>query len=269
MELGASSVRELLDDLPAQIQADVKRHLSRQATYSVDITKVSPLDPKRQQMAFLLLRWSMLFMLLHEVGHIVHGHVDYARRELHAVEYREAGGSPDVVLRRAQEQQADIFATTLMHFAVLRHPRELHPDLFGGKTEECIRALAFALVTVFSTIAVAEGSIPHEQRTHPDPRERFVAAITIGLEESRLEGIIASSDILQIGFEALFDVESLFREAFTKSTNPWRLDDDGIGVPLGLASTAETREQWRHWAKYDRYEAARRRKAGISWQIRL
>lgn len=235
---------------------------------------ILPDGESRREFVIRLWKWALLFTLCHELGHLVHGHVDHATSmaDGYFSEIRQAGqrGGSWFERRRSQELQADRFAFTIS-FLGLMSTAKGQPAYMNAIGDNGVNRIpytwAFALSTIFTLLAFIEGTVVLDKasRTHPNPFERLSGC---ALNASILLKEFAGQDNSKLVLETMgawHDLDGLMGRTFGRMFAEFFVPE-GATVPVNLGFLARQYAGHETWNSFDRI--AKNRDAGkLRFQI--
>lgn len=200
----------------------------------------SPADHDRRVLAHMLASAALDFLLAHEIGHIVGGHLDMLEQRSLAPAINEFGhveNAERIPKRYVLECDADTFAAHMESFIDLR-PESDHywaeafgwNDIPGHKAGFIFHASAIGIL--FRLFDALRGDEPppldHGSSTHPHPAVRSSMAISRSLTLALIAKRFTMDDLSDLIKTSLWPIESIWQEL--------RLPGQRLGIKTEWAS---------------------------------
>jgi hypothetical protein len=262
-----------LDALPVSVSQLVAQTPTN-LTSGKPLIPIAPEDRDRHAFVMYLWKWSLLFIVFHELGHLAHGHVEFFLRGSSGKPFEEiadmatksavlqsAGltGAAWAELRQGQERQADRFAAALV-FIPLFNNSHLLPPFLSNVTESGFNrlpyAFGFALATIFTVFACLEKEVKYDRIgfTHPNPFERLNSALFAPLTflcESVKPKSAPNTKLLDEIHTGWQDLDRLLEMAFGKMFRGFFTNERPVFL-ISLESLARTYAHEEKWSPFDR-----------------
>lgn len=147
------------------------------AYQAVQNPRLTPYDDERTRYSLLLFFLGMEFIFLHEIGHVVAGHLQLGPYRTFSATARASPQVDDEVL--ALELDADLFAASTLAASIIEHRETilLPPKELTGSTSFLLEALSLALSALF---LIEADRVVAERVTitdHPTPQVRLASVV--------------------------------------------------------------------------------------------
>lgn len=148
------------------------------------VPRRTPRDPDRRRWAFLLTQLALEFTVLHELSHIVAGHLLFKRARLglrSPTRARPVSPRPSGSLetQRLLELDADAYALNLFMTNLLSRRVSATPIPADGSDKELYLMTSLALNAYFALTSPEAFGVDHTAKTHPDPSLRLLFVVDI------------------------------------------------------------------------------------------
>jgi hypothetical protein len=169
------------------------------------------LDEESFQFAGRIAVGAVMFVIAHEIAHIVHGHTESSTRA-----YREKGGAS---ISEAQELQADSWALNL-----LMRLFDIDSQEAPGGMQPSEVALWSAFTAIFATQITEKAIYVRRSRTHPEAWARWAVL------EKQVPGSEERADSLRLAFMMSAAGAMKFDERFPDDLWPLLWSDPMLGI---------------------------------------
>ncbi len=175
------------------------------------VPRRTPRDPDRRRWAFLLTQLALEFTVLHELSHIVAGHLLFKRARLglrSPTRARPVSPRPSRSLetQRLLELDADAYALNLFTTNLLGRRVSATPIPAGGSDQELYLMTSLALNAYFALTSPEAFGVDYTAKTHPDPSLRLLFAVDIVEPLLPARKASAFRDAYFSAFEVMHDV---------------------------------------------------------------
>lgn len=253
------------EDITLQMLTHIAR-MSHGEPISNLVLPYTPEDPARRELANCLWRWSLNFVLFHELAHILHGHVDFLASIDPASVFRGekstmplaavASIKPSLALddswyelRRSQELQADRFAVAATFLPLALSPGSLPSTL--RVSDRLIYTWGFALATIFTVFAHLDAG-NGTTASHPPPHTRLATSMFAVDQALARHGATPSVNVTTTILRAWKDVDRLFHLAFGDIFHRFFLDQQPYALKINVDSILQSYPYQEHWHQHDR-----------------
>jgi hypothetical protein len=250
----AKVIQALLQNRDEKARADYgPRRLARTVRCPVAVRDVVPLDKERRTFVGILLKWSLSFIMYHEIAHVFHGHVDFLAQQSSTSHYQEIGPMLEAAVRQEQEHQADTFATIVTFLPLIEHKDTIYPEIFAGDQDRFLYTWAFVVAVVFTVLSLSEPPPRDDDlRSHPQPFHRLAKALVSALGRAHLAGLPCRPEHINLALTAWEDIDkhlqALLPGQYEAVFRAGRVTE--IYLPM-----EETSGQFKHaekWRQFDR-----------------
>lgn len=250
------AIKAIIAGLTQDAKDDLLRARGRpEGTYAVSLAEVMPRDLIRAQCAFGLLFWSMQFVLFHEIGHLVKGHVDWRRAQLSVSRYAEHEPGVFGELRKEQEWEADNFASRTMLFSILTDGEKVWPEIVRGDRRRAVYLWATAVAVFFSAASIVEGAVSNQPGAdYPSPIERLSNAVLATAAIAKVRGMAVDED--DEGFpwltmrQAWSELDDLLGKVFDGRYSGVFSGQKGATIPMSVVPLKVP--HYEEWKEFDR-----------------
>lgn len=222
---------------------------------------IIPPDRQRLELAQRLWRWSLILIVFHELGHIVHGHVDHLLQDTNSKIFNEiVGGKVQnkkwYEMRRAQESQADNLALLFTYLGLQAAVPQLPLWLSAaadGAPNKIAYLWSFATATVFTLFATLEGIVNGDRigTSHPNPFERLAAILCADITSRTSEGLAKRSEgAMAEAFEAWRDLDKSMANVL-QGFQGFFQQEEAI-VPINFQTLTRNYPHYEEWSQFDR-----------------
>jgi hypothetical protein len=179
-----------------------------------------PIDDTRQKLALFLATNALQFLVFHEVGHILAGHLELRHLLQNDAELFEVGGthSRRSVLSQACECDADIFATDVTNYIETHDTMSNHVhEMFGSRDRTPAQtSIILHMVAWGILFRILNGRMLEENDiilgTHPHPAIRVSIAGACSIANSTFAGKITENMTSSVIADTLTHIENFWSD---------------------------------------------------------
>jgi len=196
---------------------------------------VAPVCEDRFRFAAACAKAAVDFLFLHEVGHLLCGHVDYYRVIVGQELFQEFHAGPRLKISHLLEFQADEFAAVEQLDAIYTMP-EYMAEALGLSVKEPthpLRVWALSIMFLYQLFKGAESRGDFASETHPSPSSRLYVT------RARLSRILSAQTQHQRRFRDFAEAWNLARDDFARICSLV-----GIAVASLLEDTSEEADRF-------------------------